>query len=337
MLNSKFGVFVHYQYRILLGYSVKTKRQFPDQARMNAAEWNSFVDGFDVKAFVRQVGAARAGWVIFCMDDHYFAWQCAPNQAFSNFTGYSPGEKCSRRDLVLELAEALQAEGIKLIVYFAGLNGYMKETKVCAGLLESPAGRGELNEKRPPSAESRRRRHTILNEYAQRYQGRIAGWWFDCIVPETYQAESANWQTIGSIVRAANPEAVIAFSYGANQQACISEGVDDYTAGDTWSKQDLKQLTPRLHPSQDGILWHGKIYCGNVYHGMGDANQFADRELIGWISSCNRQRGACTLDWPFDPHTGLFKDFGFAQMKRIARCLAAHNQAQSNNRASLRG
>lgn len=321
MLRSKYGIFVHYQYRILLGYSVKTKPQFPDPVRMNAAEWNSFVEGFDVKAFARQVAAARAGWVIFCMDDHYFAWQCAPNQAFSKFTGYAPGDKCSRRDLILELAEALHACGIRLIVYFAGLNGYMKEPKVCAGLMESSAGRGDLNEKTPPPVASRRRRLAILNEYAERYQDRIAGWWFDCIYPDTYEAESANWKSIGSIVRAANPKAVVAFSYGANEQACIAKGIDDYTAGDTWSKQDLKRLTPRLLPAQDGILWHGKIYCGNIYHGMGDANQFADRELIDWISTCNRQLGVCTLDWPFEPTTGLFKDFGFEQLQRLARVL----------------
>jgi hypothetical protein len=32
-------------------------------------------------------------------------------------------------------------------------------------------------------------------------------------------------------------------------------------------------------------LWHGKIYCGDVYHGQGDANQFSDQELIDWINT----------------------------------------------------
>jgi hypothetical protein len=46
------------------------------------------------------VAEARAGWVIFCIDDHYFAWPCAPNKAFDKHTGYAPGEKCARRDLI---------------------------------------------------------------------------------------------------------------------------------------------------------------------------------------------------------------------------------------------
>jgi hypothetical protein len=279
------------------------------------------VDGFDVKGFAQQMAEAKVAWVLFCLDDHYFAWPCAPNQAFSDYTGYAPGEKCSRRDLILELVDALNARGVKLICYFAGLNGYMKEPKVLAGLVDGDMGRGVMNEKTPPSAECRQRRLAILKEYADRYKDKIAGWWFDGMQLNPYTARPNDWRTIESIVHTANPKAVIAFSYGANEQACVCQGVDDYTGGDTWSKQDLQRLTPQHLPSQEGILWHGKIYCGNVYHGQGDAPQFRDQELIDWINTCNRQGGVCTLDWPFDPQTGLLKDFGRAQLKRIARAV----------------
>ncbi|HLX60694.1 MAG TPA: alpha-L-fucosidase [Planctomycetota bacterium] len=318
MSDAKFGLFVHYQYRILLGLSVRTKPQFPKLEQMNAEEWNRFVDGFDAKVFAEQMAQARAGWVLFCLDDHYFAWPCAPNKSFDAFTGFAPGEKCSRRDLILDVADALNAKGVKLIVYFAGLNGYMFEPKVLAGLAEPPKGRGGLNEKSPPSPETRKRRLAILKEYADRYKDKIAGWWFDGMEPNTYDSDTDNWDAISAIVRAPNPNAVIAFSYGHNEQACLHKGADDYTGGDTWTKQDLKRLTPKNLPPKEGILWHGKIYCGNVYHGQGDANQFKDEELIDWIAACNAQGGICTLDWPFDPKTGLLKDFGFEQLKRVA-------------------
>ncbi len=52
------------------------------------------------------------------------------------------------------------------------------------------------------------------------------------------------------------------------------------------------------------LLWK------RVYHGQGNAKSgSSDRELIDWIVTCNRQGGVCTLDWPFDPKTGLMKDF----------------------------
>jgi hypothetical protein len=321
MLKAKYGIFMHYQYRILLGYSIKTKPQFPSPSQMTAAEWNRFVDGFDVNGFAEQMAEAKVGWVIFCLDDHYFAWQCSPNKAFSGFTGYAPGDKCSRRDLLLDVANALNAKGVKLICYFAGLNGYMKEPKVLAGLMDQSSGRGEFNEKSPPSLECRDRRLAVLKEYADRFQTRIAGWWFDGVEPSSYSAQPHDWWEIHGIVHTASPKAVIAFSWGANEEACVCRGIDDYAAGDTWSKQDLKRLTPKTLPAQDGVLWHGKIYCGNIYHGQGDSNQFSDQELIDWITTCNNQGGICTLDWPFDTKTGLLKDFAFAQLKRVARAV----------------
>jgi hypothetical protein len=74
-------------------------------------------------------------------------------------------------------------------------------------------------------------------------------------------------------------------------------------------------------PAPQGILWHGKIYCGNVYHGQGTSNQFTADELIAWVKTCNSEGGVCTLDWPFDPKTGLLKEFGFQQLKRVGETI----------------
>jgi hypothetical protein len=316
MARGKYGIFMHYQYRILLNYSIKTNPQFPDPSQMTAAEWNRFVDGFDVKGFASQMSNAKVGWVMFCLDDHYFAWPCSPNNKFDYYTGYGPGQKCSNRDLIMDVANALNGKGIKLIVYYAGLNGYMKEPKILAGLQDTL--RGNYNEKSPPSAEPRKRRLEILKEYADRYGTKIAGWWFDSPGRNSYNDTPNDWWTINSIVHGANPKAVISLAYaGTSDFGPLKQGIDDYSGGDTWSKQDLTKLIPKNYPAKGGILWHGKIYCGNVYHGQGDANQFSDQELIDWIKTCNRQGGVCTLDWPFDPKTGLIKDFGMKQMLTI--------------------
>jgi len=315
MAQGKYGVFLHYQYRIMLGYSIATHPKFPATAEMTAEEWNRFVDGFDVHGFAEQMAAGKAGWVIFCIDDHYFAWSCSPNRTFDRYTGYALGDKCSRRDLILDLAGALKAKGIPLICYFAGLNGAMKEPQVDRGLED------DGDSYTAPSAETRKRRLEILKEYADRYGDRIAGWWFDGLQNDSYRDAPNDWRTIGAVVRAGNPHAVIAFSWGSDEQACLQPGVDDYTGGDTWKKMDLTRLTPDKRPAKKGILWHGKIYCGNVYHGMGTANQYTDQELIGWIRTCNSQGGIVTLDWPFDPRNGLLKDFGLAQLKRIGQAI----------------
>ena len=56
MRQARFGIFVHYQYRILLGHSIATKPSFPKPEQMTAEEWNRFVDGFDVKGFAEPDG-----------------------------------------------------------------------------------------------------------------------------------------------------------------------------------------------------------------------------------------------------------------------------------------
>lgn len=317
MVEGKYGLFMHYQHRILLGYShgaeaAGVRRTFPPEAEMTAEGWNRFVDGFDVEGFARQMDEGGVGWVLFCVDDHYYGWPCAPNKAFDAYTGYAAGERCSRRDLIGELAAALDARGVKLLCYYAGLNGCMRDETSWAGLADD----GKNNT--PPSAECRKRRLAVLEEYADRYGDRVAGWWFDSVMPDTYQETPHDWWAIERVVHAANPAGVIAFSWGRNRQACLCRGVDDLTSGDTYTKQDLVQFTPRGMPAEEGILWHGKIYCGNVYHGQGDANQYGDQELIDWIRTCNRQGGVCTLDWPFDPATGLLRPFGMEQLKRVA-------------------
>ncbi|MBL7190024.1 MAG: alpha-L-fucosidase [Phycisphaerae bacterium] len=316
MTEGKYGIFMHYQHRILLGYShgaavSDPKLKFPPVSAMTAEGWNRFVDGFDVEGFADQMAEGQVGWVLFCIDDHYFGWPCAPNKTFNKYAEYAPGQKCSRRDLIGELADALGARGVKLICYYAGLNGYMKDPKSLAGLMD------DGNAATPPSAECRKRRIEVLTEYVNRYKDKAAGWWFDGVMPNSYREQPHDWWEIKSVVHSANPRNVIAFSWGRNRQACLCRGVDDFTSGDSYTKQDLTQMTPKNMPAQEGILWHGKIYCGNVYHGQGDANQYSDQELIDWINTCNSQGGVCTLDWPFDPKTGLIKELGMRQMIAI--------------------
>ena len=112
MLDAKYGVFMHYQHRILLGYShgtaaLGTKARLPPPSEMTAEGWNRFVDGFDVQRF------------------------------------------------------------------------------------------------------------------ADRYKDKAAGWWFDAVMPDSYRERPHDWWAIKSVVHAANPKGVIAFSWGRNRQACM--------------------------------------------------------------------------------------------------------------------
>ena len=199
MTEGKYGIFIHYQYRILLNYSIRTDPIMPSMSQMTAKESNRFVDGFDVKGFADQIAEAKMGWVLFCIDDHFFGWQCAPNKTFCEYTGYASGEKCSHRDLIMDVADALKPKNIKFICYFARLNGNNKESRISSGLKDS-IPRGFYNEETPPSVESRKRRLAILREYADRYRDKIVGRWFYGIRLNTYNGGPDDWRKINSIV-----------------------------------------------------------------------------------------------------------------------------------------
>lgn len=51
-LDGRYGLFMHYQYRMLLGYKTP---ELPKLSELSPAEFNAFVDGFDVHGFARQM------------------------------------------------------------------------------------------------------------------------------------------------------------------------------------------------------------------------------------------------------------------------------------------
>lgn len=73
------------------------------------------MDSFDTEAMARQLEEAGAGYFFITLGQnsgHY----CAPNPVYDEITGIRPS-KCSRRDFVRDLYQALEPKGIKLLVY----------------------------------------------------------------------------------------------------------------------------------------------------------------------------------------------------------------------------
>ena len=84
-------------------------------AELSAAAWNEQVDAFDVAGLVRQLASTGTKYLLFTVGQnsgHY----CAPNATYDRLVGIQPS-KCSRRDLITDLAQALQPHGIRLLAY----------------------------------------------------------------------------------------------------------------------------------------------------------------------------------------------------------------------------
>lgn len=74
------------------------------------------VEQFDAKALADQLADIGAGYFVLTLGQNS-GWLNAPNAAYDKRTGYAPGERCSKRDLPLELYPALNAKGIRLMLY----------------------------------------------------------------------------------------------------------------------------------------------------------------------------------------------------------------------------
>ena len=85
-------------------------RERPDHAD---AQQNRQMDGFDAEGLAGQLEQVGASYFVITLGQgsgHY----CAPNATYDALTGVTPS-KCSRRDLVAALYDALHPRGIRLM------------------------------------------------------------------------------------------------------------------------------------------------------------------------------------------------------------------------------
>ena len=74
-------------------------------AELTAEQWNRQEDVFDMPGLADQVASTGAKYLLFTLGQnsgHY----CAPNPTYDKLVGIEPS-KCSRRDLIADLAQAL--------------------------------------------------------------------------------------------------------------------------------------------------------------------------------------------------------------------------------------
>ena len=79
----------------------------------------ALVESFDVEALARQLEAIGAKHFVITLGQNS-GFFVSPNAAYDRRTGYAPGERCSRRDLPLDIHGALAPRGIRLMLYLPG-------------------------------------------------------------------------------------------------------------------------------------------------------------------------------------------------------------------------
>jgi alpha-L-fucosidase len=256
---------------------------------MSVDDWNALIDRFDVEGLAEQLHTAGARYHILTIGQNS-GFYLAPNPTYDRLTGITPS-RCSRRDLVADLAAALQKRGIKLIVYLP------------AG---APAGdrqaRERLQWQNGPhrNAEFQRMWEALIRDWSTRWGTKVAGWWFDgCYWPNTMYrtADPPNFTTFAAAARAGNPESVLAFNPGVVDRSLSVTPEEDYTAGEI--NDPTRLMIRRAEAGKvDGAQVHVLTYLGATW-GKG-APRFSEEQLTTFCRTVARSGGVLTCDVPIE-------------------------------------
>ena len=276
MRDADYGVFVHY----LANAVVRADDIHSDGV---ARDWNACVDAFDVERFANEMKRAGAGYVMFTLLQGS-RFVVAPNAVYDEWFGFRPGEACARRDLPMELADALARRGIDLMLYFTG-----------DGPCSDPGCVARGGFKTPIPAEWVEKWAKVLECFAVRYGSKVKGWWIDgCYVKwGDYGYTPEKLRLYERAIRAGNPQAAIAFN---NPLSCEDEKVEpympfqDYSAGE---KNHFRCL-PQSDRLPDGERWHVLTYLGSSWGRPGV--KVPARTLSEYVYLVNRAGGALTID-----------------------------------------
>ena len=296
-------------------------------AELTAEMWNRQVDAFDVDGLVDQLASTGARYLLFTIGQnsgHY----CSPNATYDKIVGTSPS-KCSRRDLVADLAKALKAKDIALMVYLP--SGAPAADPVARKILRWRWGRtgGWQLPGEPVGGrlvEFQRNWEAVIREWSLRWGKDIAGWWIDgCyFADEMYRFDDEpNFASFTRALKAGNPEAIVAFNPGVRVPVVAHTRYDDYAAGEV----DLPNLAKAvescpgrwLECEGDKVQFHILSFLGTNWC-RGERPARPNGEIVAYTKSVADKGGAITYDVPI-PTTGLIPQPFVEQLRAVGQAM----------------
>jgi alpha-L-fucosidase len=303
MKQARWGVMTHY---------LADWRSRADHQAMSVEKWNDMIDHFDVEGLAGQLASAGAGYYLITIGQNS-GYYLSPNATYDRFVGIQPS-KCSRRDLVADLYQALNKRGIKLMVYLP--------SGAPAG--DSISRRGlQWQNGAHPNKEFQVKWEQVIREWSERWGGKVTGWWFDgCYWPNTMyrSTEPPNFASFAAAARAGNPQSLVAFNPGVVYRIISITPDEDYTAGEI-DQPDRITVKRASEGKIDGAQIHVLSYLGERW-GMG-LPRFTAEQAIGWSNTVSREGGVITWDVPIQS-SGLISQPFIDQLSAIGKALNNH-------------
>jgi len=267
-----------------------------------AEEWNKQVDSFDVDRLAQQLESTGTKYYFMTIGQnsgHY----CSPNETYDSLVGIYPS-RCSKRDLIMDIYDALAPRGIRMLVYLP--SGAPAMDPVAMEKLAWkwgfaggwPSWGGERTGER--LAAFQLKWEAIIREWSLRWGRRIAGWWFDgCYFPdEMYRhPDPPNFCSFAAAAKAGNPDSIVAFNPGVKTPVISMTEHEDYTAG------EISEAFP-VCPGRwvNGAQYHVLSYLGTRWGGGNP--RFCSEFVLGYTADVNAKGGVVTWDVPVT-ETGL--------------------------------
>ena len=192
------------------------------------------VNRFDVNRFAEQAERTGAGFVLFTTT-HLYQFMACPNPAVERIL---PG-RTTKRDLIMEIADALDKRGIKLMLYYHH----------CLSVNQDPEWRkasgmedGKLDKVFDNYCE-------ILTWMGKRYKEKAAAFWFDAGY-DLNKLNAAPWERMTRAAKAGYPDRLVAYNSGIENQESYTE-FQDYWAGEV----SRLNYCPRGGLTVNGLPW----------------------------------------------------------------------------------
>ena len=150
--DAKYGVFMHF---------------LPEDAKGLTR-----VNEFDVEGLSRQLETLGAKYLIITLGQNSGFFN-SPNAAYDRYTGYAPGERCSTRDLPLDLLPSFEVQR-----HQADALSALPDSEQDARA-QKAFGLPEGKQDQPINLEFAQKWAQVIQEWSDRYGDKVAGWWFD--------------------------------------------------------------------------------------------------------------------------------------------------------------
>jgi hypothetical protein len=327
--EAKFGVFLHYL--AATHYQMMKGKEMPD-----AATWQKRVSAVDVEALADQIKKSGAGYAIITLGQNC-PHHCSPNALYDSLVNYEVSY-LSDRDLIADLADAMEARGLRLMVYYHG-HMSLKDEQMVHAMKAEPflqaherwmhfALKCEDPSQDPVVASAAEKLDTfrelhlkIIREWAERWGNKVHGWWIDGCFPELKVWDlpgRLGYKGFAETLRAGNPDSIVAFNPALVRRLRPRTPYEDYIAGEVCEALPIDSDLFGLNELTEGKQPHVTSFLGE--HWRVGQQRLSDQLAASYTRHLADHGVVMTWDVPIDD-AGVIEPSFIGTLQKIRKAL----------------